>query len=47
MPILNTLAATSGGCVLSIIKRIAALCRDWGVTLEELEGEQVMHARGG
>jgi hypothetical protein len=29
------------------VKRIAALCRDWGVTLEELEGEQVMHALGG
>jgi hypothetical protein len=29
------------------VKRIAALCRDWGVTLEELAGEQVMHALGG
>ena len=29
------------------VKRIAAMCRDWGITLEELEGEQVMHALGG
>jgi hypothetical protein len=29
------------------VKRVAAICRDWGITLEELEGEQVIHALGG
>jgi hypothetical protein len=29
------------------VKRVAAVCRDWGITLEELEGEQVIHALGG